>query len=155
MDVKQVRMFLQYNHPTVVCDSMRNTAMCIYMYSVLHYYPHYREIMPLIQDSCVMCHLMPEWREEDERAFVHCGIQILNKGLNNTICQPLSAYLHEVTIKWWMTLWKALWQTHLDVITWFRPEHGVQMLLCHPPLSTLANATVASNGTCHMYPVLQ
>ena len=34
------------------------------------------------------CHLMPqrhlpEWREEDERAFVHRGCWIPNKGLDN------------------------------------------------------------------------
>ena len=47
------------------------------------------------QDITGMCHLMPQrhlpvWREEDEQAFVHRGIWISNKDLDNTICQPLS-----------------------------------------------------------------
>ena len=38
------------------------------------------------QESSGMCHLMPwwhlpEWREEDKRAFVHCG----SSGLNHAI----------------------------------------------------------------------
>ena len=42
------------------------------------------------QDSSGMCHLipwqhLPEWREEDEQAFVHRGIWISNKGLDNTM----------------------------------------------------------------------
>ena len=46
------------------------------------------------QDNSGMCHLMPqhhlpEWREDDERAFVHRGSWISNKGLNNTIYHPL------------------------------------------------------------------
>ena len=50
-------------------------------------------------------------------------------------------HLQEVTIKWWMTLWKALWQTQLDVIAWFRPE-----------LPQCTNARLSSSlhsGRCH------
>ena len=41
------------------------------------------------RDTNGMCHLMPlwhlpEWKEEDEGAFVHRGNWIPNKGLNNT-----------------------------------------------------------------------
>ena len=41
-------------------------------------------------DSSGMCHLIPqqhlsEWREEDEQAFVHRGIWISNKDLDNTM----------------------------------------------------------------------
>ena len=74
-----------------------------------------------------MWHLMPErhlpeWREEDERAFVHRGSWTSSKGLDNTMSTTVKCNLQEVTIKWWMTLWKALWQTQLNVIAWFRPE---------------------------------
>ena len=42
------------------------------------------------RDSNGMCHLMPqrhlpEWREEDERAFVHRGSWISNQKLDSTI----------------------------------------------------------------------
>ena len=42
------------------------------------------------RDSSGMCHLLPqrnfpEWREEEEREFVHRGSWILNKGLDNTM----------------------------------------------------------------------
>ena len=41
-------------------------------------------------DNTGMCHLMPqqhlpEWREVDERAFVHRSSWISNKGLDNTM----------------------------------------------------------------------
>ena len=75
-----------------------------------------------------MCHLMPqrhlpEWREEDERAFVHRGSWVSNKGLDNTL--PAIVNLN---------------------------CHSVQMP-AHPPLPTLADAAVASSGTCHCSPV--
>ena len=40
--------------------------------------------------SSGMCHLisqryLPEWREEDERAFVHRGSWVSKKGLDNTM----------------------------------------------------------------------
>ena len=44
------------------------------------------------QDSSGMCHLMPrrhlpEWREEDERAFVHCGSSAVNHAITlNWVC---------------------------------------------------------------------
>ena len=63
------------------------------------------------------------------------------------------ALLNLWTIKWRMALWKALWQTQLHVITWFRPElpQGVQMSAL-PPFSTLADTAVASSGACRCYP---
>ena len=51
-----------------------------------------------------------------------------------------------------MTLWKALWQTQLEVIAWLDLNcHSVQ-IPAHPHLSTLTDATVASTGTCHCSP---
>ena len=60
--------------------------------------------------------------------------------------------LNLLTIKSRTTLWKALWQTRLDVIAWFIPELPQCTMAAHPPLSTLADAAVASSGTCHCYP---
>ena len=53
------------------------------------------------QDSSGMCRLMlqrhlPEWKEEDERAFVHRDIWISNKGLDNTMQAIVNCILHEV-----------------------------------------------------------
>ena len=51
------------------------------------------------QDSSGMCHLMPrrhlpEWREEDELAFVHCGSSNLNHPIaSNRVCQCHSSLL--------------------------------------------------------------
>ena len=43
------------------------------------------------QDSSGMCHLMtqrhlPEWREEDERTFVHCGSSGVRHAIPNQVC---------------------------------------------------------------------
>ena len=50
------------------------------------------------QDSSGMCHLMPqwhlpEWREEDEWAFVHCG----SSGLNHAITSDSATELSKVS----------------------------------------------------------
>ena len=50
------------------------------------------------QDSSSMCHLMarrhlPEWREEDERAFEHCG----SSGLNHVITSESDTELSKVS----------------------------------------------------------
>ena len=87
-----------------------------------------------------MCHLMPqrhlpEWREEDERAFVHHGIWISNKGLDNT----MPAIINCICIKWRTALWKALWQTRLDEIAWFKPEL---------PQCTNARSSSLHSGRC-------
>ena len=49
------------------------------------------------QDISNMCHLMPwwhlpEWRDEDEQAFVHCG----STGLNHAITSESATELSEV-----------------------------------------------------------
>ena len=50
------------------------------------------------QNSSGMCHLMPwlhlpEWREEDERAFVHCR----SSGLNHAIITKFATELSKVS----------------------------------------------------------
>ena len=99
-----------------------------------------------IQDSSGMCLLMPqrhlpEWREADERAYLHHCIWKSNKGLDNTMPAVVNC-MYEVTIKWWTTPWKALWPTQLDVIAWFSPE-----------LPQCTNARLCSSlyaGRCHL-----
>ena len=58
-----------------------------------------------IQDSSGMCHFiprrhLPEWREEDERAFAHCG----SSGLNHTITSESATDLSKVSsvTLWWL-----------------------------------------------------
>ena len=83
-----------------------------------------------------MCHLMPqrhlpEWREEDERAFVQWHLDIHGQ-----------LHLHEVTIMSQTTFWKALWKTRLDVIAWFIPGLTVYKM---------THATAIPSG--HNFPV--
>ena len=98
------------------------------------------------EDSSGMCHLMPhqhlpEWWEEEEWAFVHCGSGIPNKGIDNS----MSTALNEVTKKWWMALWKALWQIQLDITARSSSLHSGRC--CHgimwhmPLLSWVASFT--------------
>ena len=110
-------------------------------------------------DSSGMCHLMPqqhlpEWTQEDERPFVHCGIWISNKGLDNTV-PAIVNYI----IKWQTIPWKALWQTLLDVMAWFRPELPVckcLLILLSPlwqmPLwHQVGHATIILSGIFSLY----
>ena len=105
-----------------------------------------------------MCHLMPqrhlpEWRKEDERAFVHCGGSNLNHATtSNRVC--LKAVQGVVRPSLYSEF--MLMQLTMAGIVLFRPLfdtkcYGVQMP-AHPSLSTLANAVVASSGACHCYP---
>ena len=64
----------------------------IYIPEVWHYIHQGNYVT---RDISGMCHLMPqqhlpEWREEEEQAFVHHGSWIPNKGLETTLCQQLS-----------------------------------------------------------------
>ena len=97
------------------------------------------------KDSNGICHLMPhrhlpEWREGDGWAFVHRGSWIPNKALDNTM-PATELHLQEVNIKWWMTLWKALWQTQVDIIAWFRPEL--------PQCTNACSSSSLHSGRCH------
>ena len=92
----------------------------------------HREIMPLrIAVACATwCHSCicqsGERRMSGRLYTVAFGYQIKPRQHYISHCQ---LHLHEVTIKWQMTLWKALWQTRLDVIAWFRPELPVYKCL--------------------------
>ena len=90
------------------------------------------------RDSNGMCHFMPwqhlpEWKEEDERAFVHRGIWISNKGLDNKMPAIVNC-IHMKSLK--------SDRRHFEKLC-DGPTHA--------PLSTLADATVTSSGTCHCY----
>ena len=85
----------------------------------------HRDIMPLgIAMTCATwCHSgicqSGERRMRGHLYTVAVGSQIKAYTNYASHCQ---LHLQEVTIRWWMTLWKVLWQTRLDVIAWFRPE---------------------------------
>ena len=70
---------------------MQNDCFILYFFFVtLQKNLTHRETMPLGIAMACMCHLMPqrhlpEWREEDEWAFVHSAIWISNKDLDNTM----------------------------------------------------------------------
>ena len=54
-------------------------------------------------------------RGGEAEIYTLCDSYIPNKGLD--VCAShCQLHLHEVPIKWWMTLWKALQQTLVDVI---------------------------------------
>ena len=104
------------------------------------------------RDSSGMCHLMPqrhllEWREEDEQAFVHHGIWISNKGLDNTMPAIVNCIYMEVTINWQTTPWKALWQTLKSMVwTWTATMYKCLLIFPSPlwqmlPWHQVAHAT--------------
>ena len=93
-------------------------------------------------DSSGMCHLMPlqhlpEWREEEERAFVHRGSWIPNKDLDNTMPATVNCIYM-----------KSLWSddtlensvTDSGVIAWFRPEQ--------PQCTTARSSSFLHSGRC-------
>ena len=90
---------------------------------------------------------LPEWGEEDERAFEHRGSLISI----TTRCQPLSTDLQETTIN--NALESSVAES--DVILVY---HGLDLncrsvqMLARPPFPTLADAAVTSSGTCHCSP---
>ena len=86
------------------------------------------------QESSGICHLMPrwhlpEWREEDERAFVHCG----SSGLNHAITSKLS--LPPSFLKRNLSLYSDFFQMQLTVA-------GIHREIV-PPRETVAIARVA------------
>ena len=94
---------------------------------------------------------LPKWREEDERAFVHCDSSGLNHAItSNWVCHRA---FQSVIRHFIVTSCKCSWQwlAHCCLGLYLISNcHGVQMP-AHPPLSILANAAVKSSGTCHCY----
>ena len=121
-------------------------------------------------DSSGLCHLMPqwhlsEWREEEERAFVHPWQSDTKQRPRQHYASHCQHHLHEVTIKWRVA--------DSDVIVWFRPKqpqcinarsssslhsgrchHGI-ISLCKVCSITEGNyATRDSSSMCHLMPQL-
>ena len=107
------------------------------------------------RDSSGMCHLMPQWhlsgwREEDESgSWVSNdrGSWVSNKGLDNTMPATVNWFARSHFKVIGNTL-ETLWQTQLGVTAWFRLKLPQCTNAAHPPLSTLADAAVATGGTC-------
>ena len=109
-----------------------------------------------VLDSIIMCHLMPwwhlpEWREEEEQAFVHCG----SSGLMHTITSESDTELSKCHPSFdsdfmYMQLTVA-GKVGLGLYLVSNCQ-GVQIPV---PLSltTLTSTTVASSSICHLSPV--
>ena len=77
------------------------------------------KIMPNM-DSSGMCHLMSHSMSSATVARRADLWRLWSAKLRPL--QPCRLHSHDVTSKWEMTLWQALWLTRLDITTWFRLE---------------------------------
>ena len=102
------------------------------------------------QDSTGMWHLMPwwhltEWRQKEEWYMGICTLwQFKSK---------LCYYIWVCHRKCHLSLYSDFMLVQLTVAGIVLPRPFVQ--ISTPPLTTVANATVASSGTCHCYPEWQ